>query len=191
MENILHTSADVVAILPMGCGKSLLFLLHCHANRHLTNVVIVTTISLQEDLSRQAKDHGISCTTVANSRLLILTPEALAGGATRDALLQLHSSNQLGRIYVDEAHTYSTESSYRPTVRQLNMLRVRVRVRAWLVVLLLLACISQTPVRSIYCNSLRVVGSYINFDTCKLDICTRMPPAAGAGKKYLTKYFRA
>ena len=63
---------------------------------------------------------------------------------------------------------------------------------AWLVILLLLAFVRQTLVRSIYFNSLRLVKARVSIliPVYRISAPTSMPHAAGVGEKYLTKYFR-
>ena len=128
MDNTLHTANDVVAILPTGTGKSLLFFLYAYANRHrlITSLVVVPTVSLRQDLLRRGEEHGILCSDILTAdtcaKLVFLTPEAVVVGATRDTIARLHCSNRLGRIFIDEVHLFSTDDDYRVAYRQLPLL---------------------------------------------------------------------
>ena len=108
VDNALHTRNDVLAILPTGAGKSLLFFLYASMHTERTSFVIVPTVSLVCDLMRRAKSHGIRCTNdaskVSNEHLVFVTPEAAATSvAVRAQLMQLYCKKRLGTIFVDEA----------------------------------------------------------------------------------------
>ena len=57
VDNTLHTANDVVAILPTGTGKSLLFFLYAYANRHrlITSLVVVPMHRVVEARSSEAR----------------------------------------------------------------------------------------------------------------------------------------
>ena len=57
------------------------------------------------------------------SVLVFVTPEAAAADAVRDQIIHLYSRKQMGAIFVDEAHLFSTQSQFRPTFRQLPELK--------------------------------------------------------------------
>ena len=79
IENVLYTSNDILAVLPTGIGKSLLFLLYASVHESLTAVVVVPTVSLAEDIMRRAASHGLSSANNVsnfNERLIVVTPEA-------------------------------------------------------------------------------------------------------------------
>jgi superfamily II DNA helicase RecQ len=77
-------------------------------------------------MKRQAFEHDISCTndpsSFSNQSLLIITPEGVVANEVKEMMIKLYSSNQLGRIFVDEAHLFSTDYDYRPSLRQLPLL---------------------------------------------------------------------
>ena len=127
VDNVLHSKSDMLVILPTGAGKSLLFLLYAVKHPTLTSIVVVPTISLRCDLLRRARSLGILCSDDAEKmngvRLVFVTPEAAAGEAVRDQIIHLYSRKQLGAIFLDEAHLFSTQSQFRPTFRQLPELK--------------------------------------------------------------------
>ena len=124
---VLYTKSDIAAILPTGCGKSLLFYLHSFKYTTVTNIVVVPTLSLQSDLKRRAQCHGISASVlpsaVTNEQLVILTPEAAVSQGGSELIMRLYSANQLGKIFIDKAHLFSTDRDFRPMFRQLPTLR--------------------------------------------------------------------
>ena len=60
VENVLFTTSDIIAVLPTGCGKSLIFFLYSFVFPNLTSVVVVPTVLLKQDLLRRAAEKGIS-----------------------------------------------------------------------------------------------------------------------------------
>lgn len=124
VDNVVHTTSDIFAVLPSRCGKSLLFFLYSLAYPHLVAVLIVPTIALQDDLKHRSEEHGIQCSIdiefsdQLNKGLVLLTPEAAAGISMRNILV----SRQLGRIFIDELHLVRTEGNFRPSFSYLTML---------------------------------------------------------------------
>ena len=122
----MYLDCDMLVVLPTGCGKTLMFFLYVLQNSTKTSPVIVPTLALQADLLRRARHHNISSTgdphNVTNERLIIVTPETACTNGFRELLMRLQHGNQLGKIFVDEAHVYSTDCDYRPALRQLPTL---------------------------------------------------------------------
>lgn len=48
---------------------------------------------------------------LAKCHLLFITPEAAVQNVTTDAIFQLQYSNQLGKIFINEAHLFATEET--------------------------------------------------------------------------------
>ena len=126
VDSILHTTSDVLAVLPTGGGKSLLFFLYAARHPCITSIVIVPTVSLMADMARRARSQGISCSedasSVTDENLVLVTPEGAESRQFWNLIIQLHASNRLGVLFIDEAHVFSTECDYRPSVRRLTAL---------------------------------------------------------------------
>eukprot|EP00731_Ephydatia_muelleri_P032353 Em0023g860a len=126
VDSILHTTSDVLAELPTGGGKSLLFFLYAARHPCITSIVIVPTVSLMADMARRARSQGISCSedasSVTDENLVLVTPEGAESREFWNLIIQLHASNRLGVLFIDEAHVFSTECDYRPSVRRLTAL---------------------------------------------------------------------
>ena len=126
IDSVLHTMSNVLAILPTGSRKSLLFFLYAKNYRSLTSVVVVPTFSLQQDLMRRAASHGIPSSDqlgdITGHNLVFVTPEAVTRDGFRDKIISLYMAKQLGKIFIDEAHLYCTESEFRPMFRELPKL---------------------------------------------------------------------
>jgi late competence protein required for DNA uptake (superfamily II DNA/RNA helicase) len=123
---ILNRRMHLFSILPTGGGKSMLFLLNAHVYRHVFTVVIVPTISLQEDICRRAREVGILAHREASSArgggLLVETVEAAVLPSFHHKLVALHNSKQLSRIFIDEVHMFTTNAKFRPAFRLLPQL---------------------------------------------------------------------
>ena len=112
-ENVLNTGSDLLVTLPTGFGKSLVFFTYAFKYANTTSLLVMATISLRQDLARRAENLGVSCSCTPNlgtrEQLVIVTPEAVVQGSKVTELLnRLHGTRQLGRIFVDKAHIFST-----------------------------------------------------------------------------------
>ena len=127
VDIVLNTKQDLVCILATGSGKSLLFLLKAIQNISLCNVIIVPLISLISDLKQRISHLGISvCDNYMNymgESILLITPESGYGDNFTNLLGILYNGNQLGSIFIDEAHLFSTDSHYRPALLNQKYLR--------------------------------------------------------------------
>jgi superfamily II DNA helicase RecQ len=61
IDAIVAGKSPVVAVMPTGAGKSLLFMLPAWAEQGGTTVVVVPLIALREDMMRRCTKLGISC----------------------------------------------------------------------------------------------------------------------------------
>ena len=62
MRAIIHgDEAFVLAIMPTGGGKSLLFMLPAAASRDGVTIVVMPKIMLQEDMADRCRKDGIRC----------------------------------------------------------------------------------------------------------------------------------
>ena len=127
IDVVLHTNCDLLAVLPTGCDRSLLFFLYIQKYHTLTSIVVVPTVSVMKDLTRRAENHNISCSdepgSVTHQRLVFVTPEMASGNTFYLQLVhRLYGAKQLGKIFVDEAHLFSTEIGLRPAFRELAKL---------------------------------------------------------------------
>jgi superfamily II DNA helicase RecQ len=85
MAAIVVGESLVVAVMPTGGGKSLLFMLPVWAEQSGTTVVVIPLIALRGDTMRRCRSLGISCAAWEGRRLpdaaaiVLVTPELAVG----------------------------------------------------------------------------------------------------------------
>ena len=62
IQAIIDGESPVVAVMPTGAGKSMLFMLPAWAEQGRTTIVVVPLVALWGDMARQCKELGILCT---------------------------------------------------------------------------------------------------------------------------------
>jgi len=107
---IIAGESPIVAVMPTGGGKSLLFMLPAFAEQGGTTVVVVPLIALQGDMKRRCQKLGISCVEWESrhppdaAAVVLVTPESAVGETFTTFLNQLQATRQLDRIVIDECH---------------------------------------------------------------------------------------
>ena len=126
LQLIIDGKTDVLAILPTGGGKSMLFFLPTLMEREMTTVVIVPLIAVMHDLRSRCIEAGISCAVWdpknplrVNTNLLFVAVEHAVEARFQDHLQILHGTGRLKRMVMDEAHVALTHRSFRPGMRKL------------------------------------------------------------------------
>ncbi|KAF2175999.1 hypothetical protein K469DRAFT_761469, partial [Zopfia rhizophila CBS 207.26] len=82
IKAITAGESPVVAVMPTGAGKSMLFMLPAWAEQGGTTVVVVPLIALRGDMKRRCKKLGISCEEWEGRRppdaaaVVLVTPES-------------------------------------------------------------------------------------------------------------------
>jgi superfamily II DNA helicase RecQ len=86
MAAIQQGRSPVVAIMPTGGGKSMLFMLPAWAVPGGTTIVVVPLISLRQDMARWCRQVGVSCVAWDWQRppdeaaIVLVTPESAVTG---------------------------------------------------------------------------------------------------------------
>ncbi|KAK1076625.1 hypothetical protein LTR33_008780, partial [Friedmanniomyces endolithicus] len=117
LTTIMSWTEQVVAILPTGAGKSLLFMLPCTLPDAGITVLVVPLVSLRGDLLRRLRELRIdhiewSSGERRESGLVLVTAEA---ASTKDFMIYaraLIAQQELDRIVVDECHLTVTAFVY-------------------------------------------------------------------------------
>lgn len=95
MEAIKAGHSPVVAVMPTGAGKSVLFMLPAWAEPGGTTVVVVPLKSLRKDMTRRCKEVGVRCAVWDGRQqpdaesIVLVTPEAAVGEEFRTFLKRI------------------------------------------------------------------------------------------------------
>jgi superfamily II DNA helicase RecQ/uncharacterized C2H2 Zn-finger protein len=129
IEAIAAGESPVVAVMPTGAGKSLLFMLPAWAEQGGTTVVVVPLIALRGDMKRRCQKLGISCAEWEGRRppdaaaVVLVTPESAVSEGFMTFLNRLRATRQLDRIVVDECHiVLNRRYTFRKQMQQLGKL---------------------------------------------------------------------
>jgi superfamily II DNA helicase RecQ len=121
MAAIQQGRSLVVAIMPTGGGKSMLFMLPAWAVPGGTTIVVVPLISLRQDMARRCRQVGVSCVAWDRQRppdeaaIVLVTPESAVTGDFQSFINQLVMMRRLDRVVVDECHIImNAQKDFRP-----------------------------------------------------------------------------
>jgi len=128
LRAIIHgDEAFVLAIMPTGGGKSLLFMLPVAASWDGVTIVIVPMVALRQDMCERSNEKGIPCAEwdgkrpPYHARIILATPESVVTPAFGRFIEEKKRSHQLERIVIDECHMIlESTDQWRPKVRQLK-----------------------------------------------------------------------
>jgi RecQ family ATP-dependent DNA helicase len=139
LQLVIDGRKDVLAILPTGGGKSLLFFLPTLMEPGMTTVVIVPLIAVTDDLRDRCVKANISCANWdPHSRyreqcnLLFVAVEHAVEPAFLNHLQIMHGMGILKRIVMDEAHVSLTHRDFRPDMEKLVIVMRTVPVQVLL-----------------------------------------------------------
>lgn len=126
---IQHGFSPIVAVMPTGGGKSLLFQLPAWISKGLT-VVVVPLVALRKELYDRCTTLGISCAQWDTLHppdqvsIVFVTPESALSEEFQTYLNRQLTLRRLDRIVIDECHTMLTKNqSFRPQLMQLGRLQ--------------------------------------------------------------------
>jgi superfamily II DNA helicase RecQ len=128
LEVIMSGREQVVAVLPTGSGKSLLFMLPCTLPGAQVTILVVPLVSLRGDLLRRMQALRIDHLewTPGERREVALVIVSTEAASTKDFVKYargLIARQKLDRIVVDECHLTVTAVEYRPTMVDVTALR--------------------------------------------------------------------
>ncbi|KAI7550457.1 hypothetical protein KC331_g3162 [Hortaea werneckii] len=118
----------VLVVAGTGSGKSLLFMLPAAGSEDGLTIVVVPTLSLQEDVKRRCEAAGIRCAAWSEGgtgryscQIMVVIAEAAVTMAFARFIDVKRASRQLERIVIDECHTVlESTDEWRPEVRRLR-----------------------------------------------------------------------
>ena len=129
IKAITAGKSPVVAVMPTGAGKSLLFMLPAWAEQGGTSVVVVPLIALRADMKRRCRKLGVSCAEWEGRRppdaaaIVLVTPESAVSEGFMTFLNRLRATRQLDRIVIDECHIIlNRRYTFRKQMQQLGRL---------------------------------------------------------------------
>jgi superfamily II DNA helicase RecQ len=119
---------QVVAILPTGAGKSLLFMLPCTLPDARITILIVPLVALHTDMLRRVQEMKIDHLEwqLGESReaaLVLVSAEAASSKDFMKYARRLVREQKLDRIVVDECHLTVTAAEYRSSMTELTAIR--------------------------------------------------------------------
>jgi RecQ family ATP-dependent DNA helicase len=129
IEAIVAGESPVVAVMPTGAGKSMLFMLPAWVEQGGTTVVVVPLIALRGDMMRRCRELGIACAEWESrhppdsAAVVMVTPESAVGEGFTTFLNRLRATRQLDRIVIDECHiVLNRRFTFRKKMQQLGKL---------------------------------------------------------------------
>lgn len=129
LDAIKAGHSPVVAVMPTGAGKSVLFTLPAWAEPGGTTMVVVPLKSLRKDMKRWCDEAGVRCAVWDGRRqpdvesIVLVTPEAAVGEDYGTFLRRIRRTRQLDRIVVDECHVVLNDRvEFRKHLQQLGKL---------------------------------------------------------------------
>jgi hypothetical protein len=129
MRAIQAGESPVVAVMPTGGGKSMLFMLPAWVEPGGLTVVVVPLIALRGDLHQRCTKLGISCVEWESRRppdeasIVLVTPEWALGEDFTTFLNRQRLLSRLDRIVIDECHVVlNDQTHFRPQLQRLGRL---------------------------------------------------------------------
>ncbi|KAI7188222.1 hypothetical protein KC363_g5596 [Hortaea werneckii] len=128
LTTIMSWTEQVVAILPTGAGKSLLFMLPCTLPNARTAILIVPLVSLHGDMLRRVREMKIDHLEwqpgeSREAALILVSAEAVSSKDFMKYARRLIAEQKLDRIVVDECHLTIVAAEYRPSIIELTAIR--------------------------------------------------------------------
>ena len=128
LTTIMSWTEQVVAILPTGAGKSLLFMLPCTLPDARVTILIVPLVSLHGDMLRRAREMKIDHLEwqpgeSREAALILVSAEAVSSKDFMKYARRLIAEQKLDRIVVDECHLTVVAAEYRPSIIELTAIR--------------------------------------------------------------------
>ena len=129
MQAIQDGASPVVAVMPTGGGKSMLFMLPAFVAPGGCTIVVVPLISLRADLMQRCQQLGIPCVSWESRRppdeaaIVLVTPESSEDPDFHTFLNRQRWMRRLDRIVVDECHIIlNQQKDFRPAMARLGRL---------------------------------------------------------------------
>lgn len=129
LEAIQQGRSPVVAVMPTGGGKSLLFMLPAWICSRGTTVVVVPLLALRGDIHRRCRELKLSSVEwesrrpVDSASIVLVTPESALTVDFFAFLNRAKALHRLDRIVIDECHVIlNNQQHFRPNLARLGRL---------------------------------------------------------------------
>jgi superfamily II DNA helicase RecQ len=130
LRSIQHGESPIVAVMPTGGGKSLLFMLPAWVSRGGLTIVVLPLVALRWDMQRRCQELGIPCAAwdrqlpPDGASIVLVTPESVPSHEFRRFMERQRTLKRLDRIVIDECHmVLSQDREFRPLMKELGQLR--------------------------------------------------------------------
>ena len=129
LKAIQDSASPVVAIMPTGSGKSMLFMLPVYAAPGGCIIMVVPLLSLRADLMTHCQALGILCMSWESCRppdeaaIMLVTPESTENPDFHTFLNRQRQMRRLDHIVIDECHVIlNNQKDFRPAMARLGRL---------------------------------------------------------------------
>ncbi|KAK0335655.1 hypothetical protein LTR94_011910 [Friedmanniomyces endolithicus] len=123
LATMMMWQEQIIAILPTGGGKSMLFMLPCTLPEAGVTILVVPLVALRGDLLRRVRELGIdhlewTPEEQQDASLVFVSAEAASEPKFLQYAPHLEDNQRLDRIVVDECHLTITAADYRNSIAE-------------------------------------------------------------------------
>ena len=131
MQAIQNGDSPIVAVMPTGSGKSVLFMLPAWVEPGGVSIVVVPLKALREDMIHRCEQIGIRCAVWDGTNqpdgasVVLVTPEKATSEAFGTFISRVRQTRRLDRIVIDECHVILNDQlDFRKHLQELGKLLV-------------------------------------------------------------------
>jgi superfamily II DNA helicase RecQ len=129
MDVIQKGESPVVAVMPTGAGKSVLFMLPAWVEPGGVTIVVVPLKALKKDMIHRCEEIGIRCAVwdgrnqPDGASIVLVTPEKAASEGFGTFINRIRQTKRLDRIVIDECHVILNDQlDFRKHLQELGKL---------------------------------------------------------------------
>ena len=129
MQAVQRGDSPIVAVMPTGAGKSILFMLPAWAEPGGVTIVVVPLKALRKDMVYRCEKLGIRCVVWTgrnqpdSASIVLVTPEKATSEEFGTFMSRIRQTRRLDRIVIDECHVIlNNQLGFRKHLQQLGKL---------------------------------------------------------------------
>jgi superfamily II DNA helicase RecQ len=129
MEAIQKGDSPIVAVMPTGSGKSVLFMLPAWVEPGGVSIVVVPLRALRKDMVHRCEQIGIQCAVwdgrnqPDSASIILVTPEKATSDEFGTFINRIRQTRRLDRIVIDECHVVLNDQlDFRKHLQELGKL---------------------------------------------------------------------